>query len=170
MLRQALSGIKSMFTSDGPLRAARPAWILVTAFIAVSLLCQAAAAGEIKGKVVEAAGNTAKVSLDSIDAVKIGDAVEFFEFVAEIQDETQIGTSVVAMIEAGKVTVTIGQSSAKVAAGQQTRVRHVRRSPCRKRSGPGNSADHSGDERLPPSQPPALLPPRNRAKVRWEYV
>ena len=117
-----LSRIKSMFTSDDPLRASRPAWILVAASIAVMLLCQAAAAGEIKGKVVEAAGNTAKVSLDSIDAVKIGDSVEFFEFIAEIQDEAQVGTGVVAMIEAGKVTVTISQSSAKVAAGQQARV------------------------------------------------
>ena len=50
------------------------------------------AAGEITGKVAAVTGKTATITTDEQAGVKVGDRVEIFEILAEIQEEASVAT------------------------------------------------------------------------------
>jgi TPR repeat protein len=76
-------------------------------------------AAEIKGRVVEVSSNVVKIELPKTAGVRVGDAVEIVEFLAEIQDQAHVATGTVSAVRSDSVLVKIGNASARVAVGQQ---------------------------------------------------
>ena len=79
-------------------------------------------AREIKGKVAEVTGSTAKIATDSAGTVKVGDRVEIFEILPDIQEEAGVATGRVTQSIGGTVTVTLDPTSGAVAPGQHARI------------------------------------------------
>ena len=116
---------KTQIHRDRSSRARRPramASLLAAAALALGVSDRQVAAREIKGTVAAVNGKTAKINTKAAGSAKVGDRVEIFEILPEIQDVASVATGRVSQLSAGAVWATIERATGTVTAGQRARI------------------------------------------------
>ena len=87
-----------------------------------------AAAEEITGEIVEVFGTRVKVAVkaEATNTVAVGDPVEVFYLLPEIEEEASVGTGKVSGVFEGVVLATIDNATGEIQAGQSARIRNTK--------------------------------------------
>ena len=123
----------------------RPLHLVIALFSLAVVLPGGVAGEQIDGKVIDISRKTARIAVDRAASVAVGDRVEVYYLLPEIEVEAHVGNGQVSSVTPGIVVATIEDASGDVSPGQNSRI-ESRAAPAKGIDTPGaKSANQSGE-------------------------